>query len=252
MPFTFKQFHVDDRRCGMPVSTDGVLLGAWADLSQAKRILDIGAGSGLLSLMAAQRSLATIDAVEIDAFAAQASQLNFTASPWSHRLSIHHTGILDYTAQYLTSDVAVLYDHIICNPPYFESGPRADCNSRAQARHTQQLDFKTLMQCIQKLLATSAMASLILPQASLDKVLIEANLVGLGLTHKTDIVGVVGKPSKLVMIALGHQPLETTQLHSRLNSVNRAAYTNQLTVRDQQNRYTQEMVALTQEFYLAM
>ena len=88
MPFTFKQFHIDDNRCGMPVSTDGVLLGAWAPLSQAQTILDIGAGSGLLSLMAAQRSQAKITAIELDDQAALDCQHNFNASAWSDRLEL--------------------------------------------------------------------------------------------------------------------------------------------------------------------
>lgn len=95
MAFTFKQFHIDDLNCGMPVSTDGVILGAWSPLSQAQQILDIGAGSGLLSLMAAQRSLGRITAVELEEKAAAACLYNMVQSPWADRLSVIHCDIQD-------------------------------------------------------------------------------------------------------------------------------------------------------------
>ena len=119
MPFTFKLFHVDDSRCGMPVSTDGVLLGAWAPLVQAKTILDIGAGSGLLSLMAAQRSLAKITAIELDTDAALDCQQNFNASTWPERLEVICCDIQTYSQTCNRAEQGKQFEHIICNPPYF-------------------------------------------------------------------------------------------------------------------------------------
>lgn len=123
MPFTFKQFHVDDSHCGMPVSTDGVLLGAWAPLTQAKTILDIGAGSGLLSLMAAQRSEAVIQALEIDPLAAQDCQHNIDQSPWSDRITLIQADLLQWYPLAQTQ-AQTQFDHILCNPPYFDNGPQ--------------------------------------------------------------------------------------------------------------------------------
>ena len=65
--FKFKQFTVFHDRSSLKVGTDAVLLGAWAEVSEAKRILDIGTGSGVIALMLAQRSNAQIDAIDIDA-----------------------------------------------------------------------------------------------------------------------------------------------------------------------------------------
>lgn len=113
MPFSFKQFHIDDSQCGMPVSTDGVLLGAWAPLIAADTVLDIGAGSGLLSLMVAQRSQAKITAIELDHGAAIDCQYNFNQSPWTKRLTLIPCSI----QQYCASTVTPRFDHIICNPP---------------------------------------------------------------------------------------------------------------------------------------
>ena len=81
--FTFKQFHIDHDRCAMKVGTDGILLGAWAPVDSARRVLDIGTGSGLIALMLAQRSTndCHIDGVELDKDAAMQAHENVTASP---------------------------------------------------------------------------------------------------------------------------------------------------------------------------
>jgi tRNA1Val (adenine37-N6)-methyltransferase len=81
--FTFKQFFVAHDRCAMKVGTDGILLGAWAPIAQVKRVLDIGAGSGLLALMLAQRTGETVivDAVELDEEAAEQARENAADSP---------------------------------------------------------------------------------------------------------------------------------------------------------------------------
>ncbi|MBE8166775.1 MAG: methyltransferase, partial [Shewanella sp.] len=138
MPFTFKQFHIDDHNCGMRVSTDAVVLGAWAKLVTAKRILDIGAGSGLLSIMAAQRSRAMIIGVEIDSKACEAAKENCSNSPWDNRLSIANQSIEGFTEEHIHLE-RDLFGHIICNPPYFVSGPQSCDAKRADARHTNSL-----------------------------------------------------------------------------------------------------------------
>ncbi len=116
MAFSFKAFHIEDYGCGMPVSTDGVLLGAWAPLTGAKRVLDIGAGSGLLSLMAAQRSEAEILAVELDSSAAHASRANFKASPWASRLAL-------YQAQFRPIAMSMPWQSQRCSTIYSATHP---------------------------------------------------------------------------------------------------------------------------------
>ncbi|AZU49731.1 tRNA (adenine-N6)-methyltransferase [Aeromonas hydrophila] len=109
--FTFKQFHVAHDRCAMKVGTDGILLGAWAPVTNARRILDIGSGSGLIALMLAQRSPAgcRIDAVELDSNAARQARENAAASPWHERVSVIESAIQTYQA--------APYDLIVSNPP---------------------------------------------------------------------------------------------------------------------------------------
>lgn len=233
MGFSFKQFHVDDTGCGMPVSTDGVLLGAWAPLQQAEKILDIGAGSGLLSLMAAQRSKAQIDAVELDAQAATVCLKNFAASPWYERLQLHHCSIQQFSPP--TS-----YDHILCNPPYFENGPHASLPGRASARHTDYLSYAELAAALARLLQPQGVASLILPWHNVPSLRRQLQQVGLHLLQQLDVSGRPGKvPNRSLLLVSKH-------------CSNTAPLMSPIWVRDSDGRYSTAMRQLTQDFYLKL
>ncbi|ABZ75433.1 methyltransferase small [Shewanella halifaxensis HAW-EB4] len=246
MPFTFKLFHVDDSRCGMPVSTDGVLLGAWAPLVQAKTILDIGAGSGLLSLMAAQRSQAKITAIELDNDAALDCQQNFDASHWSERLEIICCDIQAYCQR----EQARQFDHIICNPPYFANGPQSSKFSRATARHTDSLSFDALLQAIKQLLAPEGQASLILPTESVS--LLEAILstYNLRLCHKLLAASVEGKAPNRQILVLGHD-LKAKKIHN-FGTELQAVAQQQLYIREKTGHYSLAFTLLSQDFYLKL
>ena len=112
--FTFKQFHINQQHCAMKVGTDGILLGAWVDVSDCQRILDMGTGTGLVALMIAQRSHehCQIEAVELDPLAAQQAQENFQASPWHNRLHLTRQDVQTYCQQ-----TAYQFDLIVANPP---------------------------------------------------------------------------------------------------------------------------------------
>lgn len=111
--FQFKQFIVRQEKCAMKVGTDGVLLGAWADIRDKKHILDIGTGSGLIALMAAQRNPKTkIHAIEIDPEAYSQAKENITSSPWADRIELFLGAIQQFSPENG-------YDAILCNPPFF-------------------------------------------------------------------------------------------------------------------------------------
>ncbi|QYJ85577.1 methyltransferase [Shewanella mesophila] len=236
MPFSFKQFHIDDSHCGMPVSTDGVLLGAWAPLPDAESILDIGAGSGLLSLMAAQRSAAKVTAIEIDTHAAMDCLYNINQSPWRDRIAL----TTQCVTQWLKT-ASEQYDHIICNPPYFDNGPQSNDQRRAQARHTDSLSFKMLLSTIKRLLSQDGKASLILPQPSLSRFVSLLDDYGLTLVEQVDVTSVEGKPPQRHLLLLSHRPAQPSQVK-----------VSQLTIRTRFGEYTQEMIELTRAFYLKM
>ncbi|WP_417762733.1 tRNA1(Val) (adenine(37)-N6)-methyltransferase [Shewanella sp.] len=236
MPFTFKQFHIDDTDCGMPVSTDGVLLGAWSLVAGAQQILDIGAGSGLLSLMAAQRNAqAQIDAVELDDGAAAACQRNFAASPWAARLRLHHCSIQAFSAA-----TTERYALIICNPPYFASGPLASNQARAQARHTLSLPFAELMTCCQQLLAANGVACFIIPTPALADFQATATTAEFSYQRAVAVSSVTGKNAQRQLVLLAnHAPTQPW-------------LSTPFAICDQHGEYTPIMRQLTQDFYLKL
>lgn len=156
--FHFKKFSVRHDRSGMKVGTDGALLGAWADVSRATQILDIGTGTGVIALMLAQRApeSVTIDAVEIDDQAVADAQENIAASPWHDRVHLHHKAVQDFHPN-------TKFDLIVTNPPYFQKSYKPPTAQRETARHTEQLTFDEILSIAEKLLAPPGKLNLILP-----------------------------------------------------------------------------------------
>lgn len=155
--FRFQQFEISHKNCAMKIGTDGVLLGAWCDVSKAHRILDVGCGSGLIALMAAQRNTeAKIDAVEIDDLAAAEAAENFEKSAWKERLSVFDVDFLTYTSD-------SKYDLIVSNPPFFKTDIVAPDKRRAMARHTDSLPFERLFEKVKSLLLPGGVFALIAP-----------------------------------------------------------------------------------------
>lgn len=155
--FQFKQFSVRHAKSGMKVGTDSVLLGAWADFVARNRILDVGAGTGILALMAAQRNAdAMVDAVEIDAVAAEEALQNAENSAWGGRIKI-------FECDFLRFESGSKYDYIVSNPPFFDSGERAPDARRAMARHTDTLPFSEFFGRCKSLLSDDGLVGLIAP-----------------------------------------------------------------------------------------
>ncbi|KYG71341.1 tRNA1Val (adenine37-N6)-methyltransferase [Roseivirga ehrenbergii] len=146
--FQFKQFRIEQGNCGMKVTTEGCLFGALRltpSTFKPKRILDIGTGTGLLALMKAQQTEGLIDAVEIDETAFKQAKSNFENSLWSNRLSAFHTDLLEFEPNRL-------YDHIICNPPFFQDNQLGSNRQKNQAIHNSNLTFDDLAANISRLL----------------------------------------------------------------------------------------------------
>lgn len=159
--FQFKQFNVLQARSSMKVGTDSVVLGCLCEVDTAKQVLDIGTGTGLLSLMVAQRnSNCTIDAVEINADAATEAKQNINNSKWNDRITLYNKSIQEYA---VSKDA--IYDLVICNPPYFEveKSYAIASQARTNARQTQSLSFDELINCVQKLLTNEGSFWMILP-----------------------------------------------------------------------------------------
>lgn len=233
--FHCKQFRVEQGQCGMPISTDGILLGAWSgriESAQQGGALDIGTGTGLLSLMLAQQCPElVIHAIDIDEHAVKTAHDNFQHSPWATRLHAAQQDVL--SAQFDRR-----FERIICNPPYFNSGVSAQNHQRALARHTQSLDHQRLAQKTAELLAEQGLAHFILPA---NEGLAFTRLMqqqGLHLTRECLVRAEQHKPVTRRLLEFSHQR-QTRISETTLN------------IRHE-NQYTAAFTELTREFYLKM
>ena len=155
--FNFKKFSVNDALCAMKVGTDGVLIGAWADVEGAKHILDMGTGSGLIALMVAQRNRkAWVEAIDIDEGAVLQASKNIEASPWGERISV---AISDANSYMPTEH----FDHIVSNPPFFTTTLLSPDERRAMARHCSTLTYDDIVTAAERMLMPGGRLSLILP-----------------------------------------------------------------------------------------
>jgi tRNA1Val (adenine37-N6)-methyltransferase len=158
--FQFKQFRVEQDKCAMKVCTDSCLFGAAVNVSKAERILDIGTGTGLLSLMVAQRMDATIDAVEINLEAAAQASENFALSPWADRLHLHPVSLQEF-AKFNQQH----YDVILSNPPFFLASLKSGNAAKDSAKHTGDLFFEDILAFAQQHLTRQGKLYILLPPA---------------------------------------------------------------------------------------
>jgi len=164
MAFRFKQFTVEDDRSSMPVGTDSMLLGSWAEPAEASSILDIGCGCGILALMMAQKSDAKVDAIDIDEKSVIQAGENFSASPWKNRLKAYSVPL-----QLFPSIIGKQYDFVISNPPFFAGSLKSPSETRNRARHDTDLTLVRLLCEIKKLLKPSGRFAVILPEQTLSE-----------------------------------------------------------------------------------
>ncbi len=200
--FHFQQFSVEQSQSGMKVCTDSVLFGAMAPIKAGANVLDIGTGTGLLSLMAAQLGAAQVTAVELTLPAYHEALLNFNNSPWANRLCVIHQDIQQFSRYH----DAKVYDLIICNPPFFEKHLKTTDALRQTARHTDQLPFEDLVQCVEYLLAETGLFYVLLPAHAVEKFTDLAQSVGLYLNHQTDFKGYEHNDSKVSALRFHRTP----------------------------------------------
>lgn len=157
--FRFKQFTVFQQHCAMKVGTDGVLLGAWANVARKNHILDIGTGTGLIALMLAQRNEeAQIKAIDIDKQCILQAHLNVHSSPFANRINVEKESFQEYAVK-----TNARYDLIVSNPPYFQNALKSPCQSRNQARHNDTLSFFEIISQGTSILNEDGRIVLILP-----------------------------------------------------------------------------------------
>lgn len=158
-PFRFKRFEIRQEHATMKVGTDGVLLGAWANVANRSKALDIGTGTGLIAMMIAQRNpKLDVLAIEPDIASSEEALVNFSNSPFTARLQL-----LNGYVQEIQRLKPKTFDLIVSNPPFFLSGSKSDNIKRHNARHAETLSFEDLLVAVQVLLNEKGLFSLILP-----------------------------------------------------------------------------------------
>lgn len=234
--FAFKQFSVQQDKCAMKIGTDSVLLGAWCPIDNNPfSILDIGAGTGVLSLMLAQRSHAEqIDALEIDEDAYEQCVENFEASPWSDRLFCFHAGLDEFVEE--PEDE---YDIIISNPPFYSEDYKTDNSQRDLARFQDALPFEELIEAADLLLSENGIFAVIIPFKEEERFIDLCAEVELFPVKVTRVKGSHATPIIRSLLAFKRFELSTLTADELVIEINR-------------HEYTDDYINLTKDFYLKM
>jgi tRNA1Val (adenine37-N6)-methyltransferase len=234
-PFKFKQFTIQQDQCAMKIGTDGVLLGSWVSLeNKPDSVLDIGAGTGILSLQLAQRCHAeTIEAIEIDEDAFEQCVVNFENSPWGDRLFCFHA-----SAQEFAAEMEEEYDLIISNPPFYSDDYKSDDTKRNTSRFTDTLPFRDLAIFAFQFLSEKGIFALILPRKEEENFIALASEVGLFPKRICRVRGTATSEVKRSLLEFSFKKTEVIF--------------EELTIEISRHVYTEDYKNLTREFYLKM
>ncbi|CAA9274787.1 MAG: tRNA(1)(Val) (adenine(37)-N(6))-methyltransferase [uncultured Cytophagales bacterium] len=229
--FQFKQFRVEQGRAAMKVCTDACVLGAYAGVDGAARILDVGTGTGLLALMVAQRNAeARIDAVEVDEGACAQATDNANASPWAGRIRVIRGRIQDY-------DPGIRYDLILSNPPFYENHLKRPAAAQNVALHGEALSLPELAAAVHRLLGPAGRFVVLLPpyQAGrLEALLFAFHLFPADHLHLHDRPGAPPIRRITTYTSTSPDPCRETELF----------------IRDATGAYTDDFVRLLKPYYL--
>ncbi|SMB90431.1 tRNA1Val (adenine37-N6)-methyltransferase [Pasteurella testudinis DSM 23072] len=244
--FQFKQFNVQHDHCAMKVGTDSILLGAWVALAQVRSVLDMGCGSGLLALMAAQRLSQhyaseqdknyRISAIEIDPAAAQQAQQNVRRSKWADKIQVVQQDLTAFAA-----DTNARFDLIVANPPYFAAGVACRDLTRQTARYaTPENSHLHWLQLAQKMLNPNGRIAFVLPFEAAEQLLQQLEHTALCCTKRTEVITKQGKPPQRLLV----------EFRLAKSAVRPLTVNEQITIYQRDNRYHQDFIDLTKAFYL--
>jgi tRNA1Val (adenine37-N6)-methyltransferase len=230
--FKFKQFTVHQEHAPFKITTDSVMLGAWADFEGAKNSLDIGAGTGILSLMAAQRIDAQIVALEPEPGSFIQAGLNIANSQWHDRITLVNNTVQEYNP-----DGNLLFDVIITNPPFFnDSLPNPDAG-KARARHSLTLSHHELLEAALRLMTPSGTMQLVLPVNEASLLIDKAISFGFHCQRRLNVKPTPTLPPARVLMALGYENMTLAESTIVIEKGGR-------------HNYSEEYVSLTKDFYL--
>jgi tRNA1Val (adenine37-N6)-methyltransferase len=237
-PFQFKEFTIQQDKSAMKIGTDGVLLGAWCTVdTYPDSILDIGAGTGVIALMLAQRSDAmTIDAVEVDADGYEQTVENFEKSDWGDRLYCYNATFQEFADEIAAEEER--YDLIVSNPPFYTDAFESEDEARNKARFTSALSFEDLLVGVSKILSKNGIFSTIIPFKEEENFINIAKEQHLFLNRICRVQGNKTSEVKRSLLAFSFQETKPLETH--------------LTIEIERHQYTEAYINLTKDFYLKM
>lgn len=231
--FAFKQFIIKQDKCAMKVGTDAVLLGAWVLPNGSKHILDIGAGTGVIALMLAQKTEAHIDAIDIDEEAVLQAKQNVLDSKFASQITVTQTSL-----QHYSKESTQKYNLIVTNPPYFEQSLKSSDEQRSHARHADVLPFEDLLDGVLKLLDEKGKFCLILPTLEAEKFRALAEKKGL---HLSKLLRVKSRTDK-----------DTDKRHLMQFEVKPTEFSEKTIAieLEERHQYTEDYKDLTKDYYI--
>ncbi|MDF7667683.1 methyltransferase [Orbaceae bacterium ESL0727] len=239
--FTFKRFFVAHDNSPMKVTTDSVLLGAWAPLEPIPlQVLDIGTGCGVIGLMLAQRleqfTASYIDVIDIDVNAIKDCEANICCSPF-HNIRAIHQDIRQWADNHQHE-----YDLIVCNPPYFQSATACRNQQRQTARYTEQLNHTQLFTVVEQLLTAKGRFCVVLPFRLADDFIQLGCQTAFSLVQRLDVSYSEDKGYSLVLLCFMHEKNMATESHTYKHA--------HLCMRHADHSYTEAFTRLLKDFYL--
>jgi tRNA1Val (adenine37-N6)-methyltransferase len=228
--FSFKQFTIHQGRASFKVGTDGVLLGACADVTGVKRILDIGTGTGLIAIMLAQRCDAEIVAIEPDYESFLQCYENVDLCRWKDRIKVENITLQDYTDK-------ESFDLIVTNPPYFSDSLRNPDTRKSYGRHNDSLTNEELLRCTSRLMAENGRLQVIMPYAEGNVLITEAYEYGFFCNSILKIRPLPASATRRMILTLSRNRLKPTEKFLTIESGGR-------------HEFTDDYKNLTKEFYL--
>jgi len=237
-PFKFKDFTIYQDKTAMKVGTDGVLLGAWCAVdTYPDTILDIGSGTGIVSLMLAQRSDAmTIDAVEVDENAYEQTVANFEESDWGDRLYCYNSSFQEFANE--IAEEQETYDLIVSNPPFYTDDFETENEARNKARFTSSLSFDELIIGVSKILSENGSFVVIIPFKEEENFINLTKTKNLFLNKVCHVQGSITSAIKRSLLTFSFHQTAIKKEH--------------LIIEIKRHKYTEDYINLTKDFYLKM
>ena len=229
--FNFKQFTIYQDKSAFKVGTDGVLLGAYTDVTGVNRILDIGSGTGLISIMLAQRCEAEITAIEPDNESYIQTCENVSRCDWHERIKVEHTDLQNL------NQVQGKFDLIVTNPPFFSDSLKSPDLRKSFARHNDSLTSDGILEGVSKLLADEGRLQLILPYVEGNVFIAEANKYGLYCNNILKIKPLPSSEIRRLILTFSKNQIKPAESFLTIEHGRR-------------HEFTEEYKNLTKEFYL--